>query len=111
MSLSVEVSPEEYGLVHVRVFRTWQPLYPKKRQLRLPYQSDPGDCAEDRPDEAGVWQRNYASVADLTDNFLEVLDDQSKRGQVLKLSETAARGTFPDLVVAFLGALKSDNHR
>ena len=50
-------------------------------------------------------------VADLTDNFLEVLDDQSKRGKVLKLSETAARGTLPDLLVASLGALKSDNHR
>ena len=44
--------------------------------------SNPDDLVEDRPDGAGVWQRNHASVAGLTNKVLEVLKDQSTRGQV-----------------------------
>ena len=36
------------------------------------------------------------------------MEDQTSRGQVLKLTETEARLRFPDLVVASLGAIRKD---
>ena len=42
------------------------------------------------------------------ERVLEVLEDQSSRGQVLKLTETEVRGRFPDFVVASLGAIRKD---
>ena len=40
--------------------------------------------------------------------MLAVLDDQSTRGQALKLTEEEARARFPNLVVASLGANRKD---
>ena len=53
-------------------------------------------------------QRNYSSVADLTDKVLDVLSDQSERGHVLRLTELEARRRYPDLVAAPIGALWND---
>ena len=51
---------------------------------------------------------NLAEVEPWTERVLEVLEDQSSRGQVLKLTETEARRRFPDLRVASLGAIRKD---
>ena len=45
---------------------------------------------------------------EFTDQVLEVMEDQAKRRQVLKLSETEAKKRFPNLVVASLGAQKKE---
>ena len=48
-------------------------------------------------------------MADWTKEVLAVLDDQSTRGQVLKLTEEEeASARFPNLVVASLGATRKD---
>ena len=51
---------------------------------------------------------NYPAVATLSAEVTEVLEDQDKRGQVLKLSEQEARSQFPNLVVASLGANRKE---
>ena len=53
----------------------------------------------------GLWNANYTSVHPLADKFREVLHDQSRRGQLLVQEESEARGCFPNLVAASLGAL------
>ena len=58
------------------------------------------------PYSAGVWQRNYSSVAGHTEKILEVVTDPAKKGQVLVLSEADARRTYTNLVVTSLGAVK-----
>ena len=75
-------------------------LYRPKRKWRL---ADQGDL-EDYPS----WRKNYSSLAALSDKVKDVLDDQSRRGQVLKLIEHEARRQHPDLVVAALGADRKD---
>ena len=53
-------------------------------------------------------RRNYSTLVEFTDQVLEVMEDQAKRGQVLKLSEDEARARFPNLVVASLGAQRKE---
>ena len=38
------------------------------------------------------------SIDELTDKVEEVVEDQARRGQVIRLSEADARSQFPDLV-------------
>ena len=79
-------------------------LHRPKRKWRLADQGDPDDYREE--DLAGdlSWKKNYSTLAALSDKVKDVLDDQSERGQVLKLGEREARIQYPDLVVAALGA-------
>ena len=44
----------------------------------------------------------------MVDLVLGVFDDQSRRGQVLKLTKEQARRQHPDLVVAPNGAIRKD---
>ena len=77
--------------------------------LSAPEQEDPLVHLEDRSAAEGAWNQNYRSVAGWTKEVLAVLDDQSTRGQVLKLTEEEARARFPNLVVASMGAIRKDN--
>ena len=79
-----------------------------KRRWRLPEQEDPLVHQEDRSAAEGAWNQNYRSVAGWNKEVLAVLDDQSTRGQVLKLTEEEARARFPNLVVASQGANRKD---
>ena len=54
----------------------------RKKQWRLPDEADPTDYPEEQACADEVWNRNYASI-----EVVDVLDDQAKRGQVLKLTE------------------------
>ena len=67
-------------------------LYKRKKKWRLASQADPRNYLED--EEAGgelTWRRNYSSLDELSDKVIDVLEDQSKRGQILKLSEAEAK--------------------
>ena len=75
-------------------------LYRPKRKWRLAGQGD----LEDYPS----WRKNSSSLGALSDKVKDVLDDQSRRGQVLKLIEHEARRQHPDLVMAALGADRKD---
>ena len=55
-----------------------------------------------------VIDRNYTSSQELSDKVVDVLEDQARRGQVLKLTEPEARARFPYFVVASLGANRKD---
>ena len=54
------------------------------------------------------WQRNYSSPNDWSDKVVDVLNDQSSRGQIIKLPEVESRIPSPDPVVASLGAQRKD---
>ena len=81
-------------------------LYRPKRKWKLADQGDPDDYREEELAGDPLWKKNYPTLAALSDKVKDVLDDQSERGQVLKLSERAARIQYPVLVVAALGANK-----
>ena len=83
-------------------------LYKAKKKWRLPEQSDPLLHMEKGETGEHAWRNNYPAVASLSAEVTEVLEDQARRGQVLKLSECDARREYPDLVVASLGANKKE---
>ena len=83
-------------------------LYRPKRKWRLASQADPLEYLEEDASAESTWRRNYASVGELTKQVLEVMDDQARRGQLIKLSEAEAKARFPNLVVASLGANRKD---
>ena len=83
-------------------------LYRPKRKWKLADQGDPDDYREEELAGDPLWKKNYPTLAALSDKVKDVLDDQSERGQVLKLSEREARIQYPDLVVAALGANKKE---
>ena len=69
---------------------------------------DTGAAVQQEVDEElaskGLWNRNYASVLSLADKVQEVLQDQSRKGQLWVLEESRARLRFLGLVVASVGA-------
>ena len=83
-------------------------LYRPKRKWRLADQDDPNDYREEELAGDPLWKKNFPTLAALSDKVKDVLDDQSERGQVLKLIEREARIQYPDLVVAALGANKKE---
>ena len=90
--------------VGVRLPRT-PAIYDRKVAWRLPSQRDPEAAGLD-PDPAGVWNANYVSVKPLRKEVEQELEDQTERGQILKLSEAEARRRFgSSLVVAPLAAI------
>ena len=82
-------------------------LYKQKKRWRIPEQADPLVYLE-CPQAGVTWRRNFSSLDQWKDKALEVLHDQSARGQVLILPEHEARRRYPDLVVASLGAICKD---
>ena len=83
-------------------------LYPAKRMWRLPEQSNPQDYMEGDAGGESAWRRNCTSSQELSDKVVDVLEDQARRGQVLKFTEPETRARFPNLVVASLGANRKD---
>ena len=84
-------------------------LYKRKKKWRLASQADPGNYLED--EEAGgehTCRRNYASLEDLSDKVTEVMENQTRRGQIIKLTEADAKSQYLNLVVASLGANRKD---
>ena len=45
-----------------------------------------------------AWRSNYASVEDLNEKVLEVLDEPASRGQVLRMNGQETRRRYTDLV-------------
>ena len=83
-------------------------LYPANKKWSLKQQYDGEDYLTTVDDEDATWRKNYSSLEPWKEKVLEVMEDQTSRGQVLKLTETEARLRFPDLVVASLGAISKD---
>ena len=67
-------------------------LYPPKKRWRLPKQADPFDHLEEQSTGESVWRQNYSSLQEYGEQVLEVLVDQAKRGQVLRLSRKQMLG-------------------
>ena len=70
-------------------------LYRPKRKWRLADQANPCDYQEEELAGDPSWKKNYSSLAELSDQVKDVLDDQSRRGQVLKLSEQKPADSTP----------------
>ena len=83
-------------------------LYKPKKKWRLASQANSQDYLDDEEATEGKWRRNYSSVSQLADKVIEVMEDQTARGQLIKLSEAEARRQYPGLVVASLGAVRKD---
>ena len=86
-------------------------LHPAKKKWSLKQQYDGEDYLTTVDDEDATWRKNYSSLEPWKEKVLEVMEDQTSRGQVLKLTETEARLRFPDSVVASLGAIRKDKPR
>ena len=56
---------------------------------------------EDDPET--VWRSTYPTVSELAEKVEDVLEDQVRRGQVLKHTEEEAKRLYPGLVIASLG--------
>ena len=82
--------------------------YPRKKKWSLLKQMDPLDYLEEQSGGEAVWRQNYSSLEAYTDKVLEVMHDQAKRGQVLRLSEEEAKKMFPNLTVASSGAQRKE---
>ena len=83
-------------------------LYKRKKKWRLASQSDPHDYLDDKAGADCAWRSNYALIDEVADKVEEVMEDQARRGQVIRLSESEARSQFPDLVVASPGAQRKE---
>ena len=82
-------------------------LYKPKKKWRLASQADALDYLEHAPDHEGVWRRNYSTLQAF-EQVLEVMHDQAARGQIIVLSEKEAKRTYPNLVIASLGAQRKE---
>ena len=71
-------------------------LYPDKKKWSLKQQYDGGDYLTTVDDEDATWRKNYSSLEPRKEKVLEVMEDQTSRGQVLKLTETEARFHWRD---------------
>ena len=82
-------------------------IYSKQKKWRMQEQREQQEVDEQLA-ARGVWNTNYSSVHPLKHHVLDVLRDQAKRGQVLVLTQQAAKKRFPGLVVASMGAVKKE---
>ena len=78
-------------------------LYRQKRRWKLAGQGNPVEYLE-----VEVWRSNYPTVSELAEKVEDVLEDQVRRGQVLKHSEEEVKRLYPGLVIASLGANKKE---
>ena len=95
--------------VRVLVFPGFRLFYPPKRKWRLPQQSDPADYAEIRTDGYALRRRNFSLVSELCHKVIGVLEDQTRHGQVIALTEQDARARFH--TIASLGQIKMEKTR
>ena len=82
-------------------------IHRPKKKWRLASQADPLDYLEQVANAGTTWRRNYASLHELTEKVVDLMEDQASRGQ-LKLGEEDAKTRFPNLVIASLEANKKD---
>ena len=84
-------------------------LYKPKRKWRLAAQTDPSNYLEEEASwPESCWRSNYPSLSEHTERVKKVLEDQTSRGQLIKLSEDEAKARYPNLVIASLGANRKD---
>ena len=103
-----ENSREESRSVLVFDFHSLPALYRPKRRWTLAGQENPDEYTEAGHDTETVWRSNYPTVDELAEKAEEVLEDQVKRGQVVKLSEEDAKRLYLGLVIASIGANRKE---
>ena len=75
-------------------------LYPRKKKWRLPRQTDPLDYTEENDMSESFWRQNDSSLEEYEEQVLDVMIDQAKCAQFLRLLEEEARRRFPGLAIA-----------
>ena len=83
-------------------------LYRPKKKWRRATQQDPLDYLEQSVDPGSVWRRNFSTLATFEEQVLEVMHDKASRGQPMMCWEAEARRTYPNLVIASLGAQRKE---
>ena len=71
-------------------------------------QGNPDEYLDAEHDPASVWRSNYPTVSELAEKVEDVLEDQVRRGQVMKHTEEEAKRLYPGLIVASLGANRKE---
>ena len=66
-------------------------LYKQKKKWRLASQADSQNYFEEETGREHTWRRTYASLNELSDKVIEVMEDQTRRGQIIKLAEADAK--------------------
>ena len=71
-------------------------LYRPKRRWRLASQTDPRSYLDEEDHSAeSAWRRNCATVQPLAKEVYDVLDDQTRRGMLIRLPEQVAKEKYP----------------
>ena len=84
-------------------------LYKPKRKWRLAAQTDPSNYLEEEASwPESCWRSNYPSLSEHIERVKKVLEDQTSRGQLIKLPEDEAKARYPNLEIASLGANRKD---
>ena len=83
-------------------------LYRPNRRWKLGGPGNPVEYLEVEHDPETAWRSTYPTVSELAEKVEDVLEDQVRRGQVLKHTEEEAKRLFPGLVIAPLGANKKE---
>ena len=77
-------------------------LYRPKRKWRLGAQEDPSIYLEEEASWPESWWRsNYPSLGEHTERVKKVLEDQTSRGQLIKLLEDEAKARYPNTLSQF----------
>ena len=75
----------------------------------LAAQADPLNYLEEEASwPESSWRSNYPSLSEHTERVVKVLEDQTSRGQLIKLPDAKAKARYPNLVIASLGANRKD---
>ena len=83
-------------------------LYRPERRWDMAGQGNPEEYLEVEHDPETVWRSNYPTVSELAEKVEDVLEDQVRRGQVLKHTEEEAKRLCLGSVIASLGANKKE---
>ena len=72
-------------------------LFKPKKKFRLASQVDPLDYLEHAPDKEGIWRRNCSTLQAFEQQVLEVMYDQSSRGQNHRSEGEGGEGQVSEL--------------
>ena len=82
-------------------------VFPEKHKWSIPEQPLWGGVQGFPSDFQGRWMENYSSAKELSEAVKRSLQDMAKKGQVIQMTEKAARAKYGDkLSIGALGAIK-----
>ena len=103
-----EISHEKFELGRESDSHDYWRFTSKRRGGDCRIEETPSEYLEDEIVGDPMWRQNYSSDTEHASQVIDVLNDQSKRGQSPKPPDAEARLQSPHLVVALLGAQRKE---